>query len=73
MSPQFSLFWGKMDVGFYVPKMKKTILTVKKSEKTSPCDGVGGATVPTAWVICIYVKVLEAYVGIFERHILLSR
>ena len=24
----FQLFWGKMDVGIYVPKMKKTIQTV---------------------------------------------
>ena len=28
MSPHFSLFLGKTNIGFYVPKMKKTIQTV---------------------------------------------
>ena len=39
----FQLGLGKMDVGFFVLKMKKW--------------WYGGASVPTAWVICIYVKV----------------
>ena len=38
-------FLGKTNVGFYMPKMKKTSL----------CDG--GASVSTSWVICIHVKV----------------
>ena len=42
-SRHFSLFLEKTDVGFYVPKMKKTIQTVTnwKVQKTSLCDGMG--------------------------------
>ena len=48
----------KTDVGSYVQKMKKTIQTVtNKKCKNQPLWWYGGASVPTAWVICIYVKV----------------
>ena len=58
MSPHFSLFLGKTDNGFYVPKMKKTIQIVTNEKcKTSLWGWYGGASVPMAWVICIYVKV----------------
>ena len=69
----FSLFLGKMDIGFYVPKMKKTIQTVtNKKCENQPLWWYGGALVPTAWVISICVKVplMQTYVGIFERHML---
>ena len=43
--------------GFYVPK-KKTIQTVTNEKcKNQPLWWYGGASVPMAWVICIYVKV----------------
>ena len=42
----FLSFLWKMDIWFYMPKMKNTIQTVQKP-----------ASVMTAWVICIYVKV----------------
>ena len=51
-SPHFNLFLGKTDIGFYMPKMKKNIQTVTNEK----CQN-GGASVPTAWVICIYVNV----------------
>ena len=56
--PHFSLFLEKTDIGFYVPKMKKTIQTVTNEKcKKQPLWWYGGASVPMAWVICIYVKV----------------
>ena len=43
----------------YVPKMKKTVQTVANNKcKNQPLWWYGGTSVPTAWVICIYVKVL---------------
>ena len=55
-SPHFSLSLRKMDVAFYVPKM--TIQTVTNQKcKNHPLWWYGGASVPMAWVICIYVKV----------------
>ena len=58
MSLHFCLFFGKTDIGFYMPKMKKKTfrLLKTKSAKTS-LWWYGGASVPTAWVICIYEKV----------------
>ena len=57
-NPHFSLFLGKTDIGFYVPKLKKTIQTVKNGKcKNQPPWWYGGASVPTSWVICLYVKV----------------
>ena len=54
----FQLLLGKTDIGFNVPKMKKTVQTVTNEKcKIQPLWWYGGASVPTAWVICIYVKV----------------
>ena len=51
-------FWEKTDVGFYVPKMKKTIQTFTSEKcKSQPLWRYVDASVPTAWVICIYMKV----------------
>ena len=32
MSPDFSLFWGKMDIGIYVPKIKKNENEKRKNQ-----------------------------------------
>ena len=41
-NPHFKLFLGKMNVGFYVPKMKQTIQTVTNEiAKSSLCNGIG--------------------------------
>ena len=57
-SPHFSLFLRKTNVGFYVPKMKITKRTVTNEKcKNLPLWWYGGASAPTAWVNCIYVKV----------------
>ena len=73
-SPHFSLFWGKTDVGFYMPNMKKTIQTDTNEKcKNQPLWWYGGASVPMVWVICIGTIDAEAYVGILERHMLPQR
>ena len=78
MSTHFSLFLGKMDFGFYVPKMKKTIQTVTNEKcKNRPVWWCGGVSVPTAWVTCIYVKgtywLQRLMLEFCQRHMLPSR
>jgi len=52
------VFCGQMSSSFYIPKMTKTIQAVIsercKSQRLWWC---GGASVATAWIICICVKV----------------
>ena len=55
-------------------KMNNTIQTFSNKKcKNHPLWWYGDASVPMAWVICIYVKVPLMQVGILERHILPSR
>ena len=57
-SPHFSLFFEKADIGFYIPKMKKTIQTMlpTKSAKTNLSDGMGvSQSLQHGW--SAYVKV----------------
>ena len=52
----FQLFLGeKTDFGLYMPKIEKTVTNEKWKKR--PLWWYGGASVPTAWVICIYVTV----------------
>ena len=54
-SQHFSLFLGKTDIGFYVPKMTKPIQTGTNAKvQKQPLWWYGGASVPTAWVICMW-------------------
>ena len=54
----FQFFWGgKTDIGFYVPKMKKTIQTVTNEKSQNLPLWWYRCSVPMARVICIYVKV----------------
>ena len=72
MSPHFSLFWGKTDVGFYVPNMKTILLPTKAMQKQASvmvwgcisAHGIGDLH------ICEGTINAEAYVGILERHVL---
>ncbi len=77
MSPRFSLFPGKMDFEFSVPKTKGTIQTFisdrcKKLTSVmvwgcSRANGMGD------WDMCEGTIDMEAYTGIEQRHILPSR
>ena len=75
-SPHFSLFLGKIDIGFYLPKLKKTIQTVINEKcKNQPlmvwrcisARNMGDLH------ICEGTLFVEAYIGILERYMLPSR
>ena len=61
-----------MDVGLYVPKMKKTILTVENC-KTSLCVGMLVYVSTASAYLREGTIDAEAYVGILERHTLPSK
>ena len=78
-SPHFGFLFGKMDVGFYVPNMKKTIQTVtncyQKVQKPASvmvwgcisAHGMGDLH------ICEGTIHAEANLGILERYVLSLR
>ena len=57
-SPHYC-FWEKWTLDSTCQRWKRTSRRLPtKSAKTSPCDSRGDASMPKAWVICTYVKVL---------------